>query len=283
MQTFEPHTLYVIGTPLGNLDELTPRAAAALSAATHIYAEDTRVTQKLLTYLDTSACLIRADEYTLPALIPSILSELTQTDDCVAYVSDAGMPAISDPGEQLINAAREAGVRVEVISGPVAAISALVTSGLKAREFTFVGFLPRKSKERMQKLETLLQEDRTFILYESPKRVNKVLAELAELAPSVRVVLARELTKFHEEVIRNSAQNLMHDIAMRSDFKGECVIVVEPAGKTRSDGQNQNAETLARALLKAGVKTSQAAKVLTQTTNLMRDEAYALMLRLVAN
>lgn len=251
MQAFLPHTLYVVGTPIGNLDELTPRAAEALRAAHTIYAEDTRVTKKLLTYLGTSAELKRADEHELVSIIPKILAQLQDSSDIVCYASDAGMPAISDPGQPLIDAARKNGLAVEVISGPVAAITALVSSGLWGKCFTFLGFLPRKPAAQKALLQRSLAQGRTFVFYESPHRVQKTVLMLASLAPGVRVAFARELTKLHEEVLRAPAQKLAEMLAEKPSIKGECVIVVEGRDALR-DGFAKEETTSTSVVLGAG-------------------------------
>lgn len=241
MQAFLPHTLYVVGTPIGNLDELTPRAAEALKAAHTIYAEDTRVTKKLLVHLGTSAELKRADEHELASIIPKILAQLQDSNDIVCYTSDAGMPVISDPGQPLIDAARKNGLAVEVISGPVAAITALVSSGLWGKTFTFLGFLPRKPAAQKALLQRSLAQGRTFVFYESPYRVQKTVSLLASLAPRVRVAFARELTKFHEEVLRAPAQELAEMLAEKPSIKGECVIVVEGRDALRDGSAKEGA------------------------------------------
>lgn len=283
MQAFKPHTLYVVATPLGNLDELSPRAAAALKAATHLYAEDTRVAKRLLLHTGSHARVFRADERTLFKQVPHILETLTNTEEVVAFVSDAGMPAISDPGEALVDQALAQGIAVEVVSGPVAAINALVASGLDASRFTFVGFLPKKQLAKEKVIAQLMQEGRTFILYESPKRVLDTLATLAHIAPTARVALARELTKLHEEVIRQVADELLQTLQKRPELKGECVLVVEPPRLSQDasalpEAAHALAENLATALVAANIKTATAAKIVAQTTNLSRDAAYNLVL-----
>ena len=285
MQVFLPHTLYVVGTPIGNLDELTPRAAEALKAAHTIYAEDTRVTKKLLTYLGTSAELKRADEHELASIIPKILAQLQDSSDIVCYASDAGMPAICDPGQSLIDAARKNGLAVEVISGPVAAITALVSSGLWGKCFTFLGFLPRKPAAQKALLQCSLAQGRTFIFYESPHRVQKTVLLLASLAPGVRVAFARELTKLHEEVLRAPAQKLAEMLAEKPSIKGECVIVLAeaPVVEKRNSFTHEEVVERAREVLKQDASISSLAKKLSKETGISRNEAYVLLLQLQAS
>lgn len=220
-------TLYVVGTPIGNLSDLSPRAAAAFSAVDAVCCEDTRVTGKLLSHLGISKPLVRCDENVIAERAPHLVERLL-VGEILAFASDAGMPSVSDPGQVLVDAAREAGVRVEVVPGPSACVTALVASGIPCEHFFFEGFLPRKHGERVRRLTELAAVPGALLFYESPHRAADSLAAVAEVFPRRTAALCRELTKIHEEVLRAAAPELAELVAARDDLRGECVIVVAP-------------------------------------------------------
>ena len=203
--------LVLVGTPIGNLGDLTPRAVEALAAADLVCCEDTRRTGRLLQHAGIRAAALRVvNDHTEEAAVADVVSRL-QRGEVVAVVSDAGMPGISDPGERLAAAAIEADVAVEVVPGPSAAITGLVASGLPAGRFVFEGFLPRKGSGRTARLAELAGERRTVVLYEAPHRVARTLADLVDVCGADRrVVLARELTKLYEEVRRGTLDQQVH-------------------------------------------------------------------------
>lgn len=219
--------LLIVGTPIGNLGDLTPRAAEAFGAADAICCEDTRVTSKLLGYLGISKPLIRCDENVI-AQRASDLVERMEAGETIAFASDAGMPSVSDPGQILVDAARSAGVRVEVVPGPSACVTALVASGIPCDQFFFEGFLPRKHGERVRRLRRLAGIPGALLFYESPHRVVDSLVAIAEVFPGRMVALCRELTKMHEEVLRDVASALLDTVRGRGELKGEMVLVVAP-------------------------------------------------------
>ncbi|OLC53146.1 MAG: 16S rRNA (cytidine(1402)-2'-O)-methyltransferase [Chloroflexi bacterium 13_1_40CM_4_68_4] len=217
-------TLYLVATPIGNLEDISPRALEILRQAHMVACEDTRHTQILLRRYDIRAKhLTSYTEFNHRRKVAELVGQLERGWD-VALVSDAGTPALSDPGEQLVRAAIAAGHQVVPIPGPSAAIAALVASGLPTREFIFVGFVPKKSGERRRLLGELVASARTAVLYESPYRVGDTLADLAAVAPDARVAVARELTKLHEEVVRGTATELAARYADAAP-KGEVTIV----------------------------------------------------------
>ncbi|HET8567733.1 MAG TPA: 16S rRNA (cytidine(1402)-2'-O)-methyltransferase [Candidatus Limnocylindria bacterium] len=221
-------TLYLVATPIGNLEDVSPRALRILQEVHMVACEDTRHTQILLRKYDIRAKhLTSFTEWSARRQIPVLVGQLDRAWD-VALVSDAGTPALSDPGERLVAAAVAAGHTVVAVPGPTAAIAALVASGLPTREFTFLGFLAKKSGERRRRFEALLAEGRTIVAYESPYRVGDVLADLAAVAPSARVAVARELTKVHEEIVRGTAADLAGRYAAQRP-KGEVTLVIAPA------------------------------------------------------
>lgn len=219
--------LIIVGTPIGNLGDLTPRVAQAFEAADAICCEDTRVTSKLLAHLGISRPLVRCDENVIASRSPELIGRML-AGDVIAFASDAGMPSVSDPGQVLVDAAREAGVDVEVIPGPSACVTALVASGIPCEHFYFEGFLPRKHGERVRRLSQLAAIPGALLFYESPHRVAASLEALAEVFPARQVALCRELTKLHEEVLRAQAPYLLEQVRDRGELKGEMVLVVAP-------------------------------------------------------
>lgn len=217
--------LIIVGTPIGNLGDLTPRVAQAFEAADAICCEDTRVTSKLLAHLGISRPLVRCDENVIASRSPELIGRML-AGDVIAFASDAGMPSVSDPGQVLVDASREAGVDVEVIPGPSACVTALVASGIPCEHFYFEGFLPRKHGERVRRLSQLAAIPGALLFYESPHRVAASLEAVAEVFPARQVALCRELTKLHEEVLRAQAPYLLEQVRERGELKGEMVLVV---------------------------------------------------------
>jgi 16S rRNA (cytidine1402-2'-O)-methyltransferase len=223
--------LSVCATPIGNLGDITLRVAEALAHADLVLAEDTRVTRKLLNHLDLHPKVERCDENTIRQRTPHIIEALGQGSR-IAYVSDAGTPGIADPGIHLVAAAREAGCTVEVLPGASAVLTALVASGLTAPAFYFGGFLPRKRAQIVAALTPLVTLDAALVFFESPHRTASSLATIAEVFGEREVVLARELTKLHEEVLNAPAPQLAAQIAQREQsgrpLKGEIAFVIAP-------------------------------------------------------
>jgi len=218
--------LLVCATPIGNLGDVTLRVLDALRTADIIQAEDTRVTRKLLSRYEIHTPLEPYHEHNRVARTPGLVERI-ERGERIALVSDAGTPGVSDPGEHLVDACLEAGVRVEVLPGASAIVTALVASGLPTSAFYFGGFLPRKAGERARALEKLASLDATLVFYESPGRTPATLASLAHAFPGRRAAVARELTKLHEEVARAEVTELAAAFADR-ELKGEVVLLVGP-------------------------------------------------------
>jgi 16S rRNA (cytidine1402-2'-O)-methyltransferase len=227
--------LYLVGTPIGNLEDITLRALRVLRQADRIACEDTRQTQKLLNHFQIATPTVSLHLHNERERAVELISAL-EAGGRIAVVSDAGMPGISDPGGWLAQAAVAAGVAVYPVPGANAAVSALVASGLSAEEFHFLGFLPEKAGARRTRLEALAKaadtEDgakpRTLIFYEAPHRILETLADLESVwGPSLRVVVARELTKLHEEFLRGSVVEVKHELAGRDRVRGEITLLVE--------------------------------------------------------
>jgi 16S rRNA (cytidine1402-2'-O)-methyltransferase len=221
--------LVLVGTPIGNLGDLPPRAVEVLAAADLVVCEDTRHTGRLLQAAGVSARkLLAAHDHNEAAQIGTVLDRL-RAGETVAVVTDAGLPGISDPGERMVRAAADAGFEVVIVPGPSAAVAGLVLSGLPTGRFAFEGFLPRSGSGRTERLDALVGEDRTIVLYEAPHRVARTLADLAAtLGGSRRVAIARELTKLHEEVWRGTLDDAIAHVA-DVEPRGEHVLVVDGA------------------------------------------------------
>lgn len=293
----EQGKLLVVGTPIGNLGDLSPRAVEAFAAADAVCCEDTRVTGKLLAAAGVSRPLVRCDENVIASRSAGLVERM-QAGDVLAFASDAGMPGVSDPGQVLVNAARDAGVAVEVIPGPVACVTALVSSGIPCEHFFFEGFLPRKAGEQRRRLQQLAMVPGALLFYESPHRVAATLAVIAEVFPKREAALCRELTKLHEEVLRAPAQELATQVAERDLIKGEIVLVVAPpsgdelaelaarvAGGMAASDAGDNAPSLDEALradiaqgLESGESANALAKRLAQKYSRRKREVYALIL-----
>lgn len=278
--------LYMVGTPIGNLGDMSPRVAEAFRAADAICCEDTRVTSKLLAHLGISKTLIRCDENVIVQRAPELVDRLL-AGETLAFASDAGMPSVSDPGQVLVDAARDAGVEVQVIPGPSACVTALVASGISCEHFFFEGFLPRKHGERVRRLSELACVPGALLFYESPHRAAASLQAIAQVFPKRRVALCRELTKLHEEVLRDEAPALLETVLARGEMRGEMVIVVAPPAPDEMTGiaahidapdqQELLAEDIACAL-EAEEPASAIAKRLSQKYSLRKREVYARVL-----
>ena len=271
--------LYVVGTPIGNLEDITFRAVRILKSVQAIASEDTRHTRKLLQHYQITTPQVSYHEHNQKQRILELLQMLKEGKD-IALVSDAGIPTISDPGYELIVACREAGITVVPIPGANAAITALCAAGLPTTRFVFEGFLPAKAQQRTDRLEFLKSESRTIILYEAPHRIEQTLQDLlAVLGGNRPIVLARELTKLHEEFWRGTIQEAIAHFRDRPP-KGEFTIVL--AGGQQEDRvlSEEVLKAELAALIAQGIARSQASRQLAQLTNLPRRQLYQLALAL---
>lgn len=274
--------LSVVGTPIGNLSDASPRCLETLRAAQLICCEDTRVTSKLLARYGIEVPLARMDENVIAERAAGIVERIA-AGERVVFVSDAGMPCISDPGQRLVDVVLDAGLPVEVIPGPTAVASAIAASGLRAGRFFFEGFLPRKSGERIRRLEALAAIPGALVFYESPLRIASALADIARVMPERRVALARELTKVHEELVRGSAVELAEAVGERERIKGECVIVVEesdPHAAPIAQAPAASLEENIREGLAAGEAKTPLAKRLARLHGIARSEVYDAIVRI---
>jgi 16S rRNA (cytidine1402-2'-O)-methyltransferase len=223
--------LFLIATPIGNLEDITQRALRVLREVQVVAAEDTRRTRRLLEHFGLTTAVVSLFEHNERARIPGLLKRLSGGES-VAVVTDAGSPGISDPGYPLVRAAIEAGLRVESIPGPSAVIAALQVSGLPTDAFVFVGFLPPKGAARRRRLEELAQRRETIVAFESPHRIDSCLADLEAVWGERPMVLARELTKLHEQVLRGSPLEVRAALTA-AERRGEIVLVLAGRGRER--------------------------------------------------
>ncbi|MDE7055315.1 MAG: 16S rRNA (cytidine(1402)-2'-O)-methyltransferase [Oscillospiraceae bacterium] len=266
-------TLYLVATPIGNLQDLSPRAAAVLGGADFIAAEDTRVTMKLLRHLALKKPMVSYHEHNRAAAGQAVLDRLLAGEDC-ALVTDAGTPAISDPGEDIVRLCAENGVAVQAIPGCCALISALAVSGLPTGRFVFEGFLPVNRAERRERLQGLLGEERTILFYEAPHRLRATLADLLEAFGDRRAALCRELTKLHEDVMRTTLSQAAAWYEA-NEPRGEYVLVLaggERAAENAVDLSQGVAMVLERR--ERGERMKDAVRQVAADTGLSRNELY---------
>lgn len=268
--------LSVVGTPIGNLSDAAPRVVETLRTSDLVLCEDTRVTSRLLAHFDVHVPLQRADENVLARRVEGVLERLSEGQH-VSFVSDAGMPGVSDPGQRLVDAALDAGLRVEVVPGPSAVTCALVASGLPMEHFFFEGFLPRKKGAIATRLRELAPIPGALVFYESPHRVAATLQVMAEVFPQRRVALVRELTKLHEETVRGLTGQVAQELTERDEVRGECVVVLEgPVAGEEAPAQEQALsldEAIAQGLA-AGESKTRLAKRLAKELGLPRSDVY---------
>ena len=266
--------LIVCATPIGNLGDVTLRVLDALRDADTVAAEDTRVTRKLLARYEIDTRLERCDEHTVARQTPALIERLLG-GEVIALVSDAGTPGVSDPGSRLVDACIDAGVTVDVFPGASAILTALVASGLPTNAFYFGGFLPRKAGERRRALDALALLDATLVFYESPHRSAATLAALAEALPGRDAAMARELTKMHEEVVREPIEQLAVTISGRENLKGEVVLLIgPPPAPERQPADATDVRARVEAFIAEGVSKSEAVKRIARDLDLPRSEVY---------
>ncbi len=267
-------TLYLVPTPIGNLGDISRRCAETLAAADFIAAEDTRVSLKLLNHLEIKKPLVSYHEHNKKESGPRIVERLLAGESC-ALVTDAGCPAISDPGEDLVRLCAEADVPVCAIPGPCAAITALSVSALPTGRFAFEGFLPAQKKERRQRLEELRTESRTMILYEAPHRLRDTLQELlTAFGPERRISLCRELTKLHEQVLRTTLEEAVAHYD-ENEPRGEFVLVLEGKAPQTLEITPEDAVGLVRKLTDGGMRTKDAVRQVAEQTGVSKNALYA--------
>jgi 16S rRNA (cytidine1402-2'-O)-methyltransferase len=267
--------LYLVATPIGNLEDITLRALRILREADQIAAEDTRHTQKLLTHYEISRPLVSYHEHNEVARAPELIAALEQGAK-IALVSDAGMPLVSDPGHRLVELCLLHHIPVVPVPGPSASLAALAASGLPNEEFLFVGFLPQRSGERRRALERLRIEDRTLILYEAPHRIAECVSDAREILGDRPACLAREITKVHEEFRRGLLSEIGESLRERP-AKGEITLLIGPgeaAAGSAVDSSQGLAERVEELMRQAKLDRKEALKLAAKERGLTRREAY---------
>lgn len=267
--------LYIVATPIGNLEDITYRAIRILNEVDIIAAEDTRHTLKLLNHYDIRKTLISYHRHNEEIKTEELIKQLLEGKN-IALVSDAGTPIISDPGGEIVKEALKNNIRVTPIPGACALITAVVASGIDATEFTFLGFLPLNKKNRKEKLQQIENQETTTILYEAPHKLLQTLRELEEILSNRRIVLARELTKIHEEYIQGTVDGLLKEI---KEPKGEYVIIIEKNRKTKKEEQLEILNELTiqehyKYYEKKGFEKKENVKQIAKDRNVSRNEIY---------
>ncbi len=264
--------LYLCATPIGNMEDITLRALRVLKEADAIYAEDTRHTIGLLNHYDIKKTLISCHEHNENARGEEIVNRIISGDTLV-FVSDAGMPAISDPGEKLVSACIKNNVPFEVLPGASASLTALVLSGLGTKNACFVGFLPRSGKERREEIASLSKHNGSLIIYESPLRVSATLLELSKVWGDRAAAIVREITKHFEETVRGTLVSLSQKYS-EIPPKGECVIVVSGACEEK-EASKEDVDAYISELLMSGMSVKDAAKQASAVLEIKKSDAYA--------
>lgn len=267
--------LYVVATPIGNLDDWSPRAVATLQAVAVVAAEDTRHSGRLLQHFDIATPLVAVHDHNEGARVEGLLARLAAGED-VALISDAGTPLVSDPGYRLVAAVQAAGLRVVPVPGACAAIAALSAAGLPSDRFSFEGFLPARTHARRERLRALAQEPRTLIFYEAPHRIAECLVDMAdEIGPDRRVALAREITKTFETIRQLPLAQMRDWVAQDANQqRGEIVLVLEGAPAPAADAIDWREPDRILGILMAELPPRQAAALAAEITGLKKNALY---------
>lgn len=268
-------TLYVVGTPIGNMEDVTFRQIETLKSVDFIAAEDTRVTLKLLNRYEIKKTLVSYHRHSGENCAVSIMERIKNGENA-AIVTDAGMPCISDPGEDLVKQCAENGIDVKVVPGPSAVISALAVSGLSTSRFSFEGFLSVNKKQRYEHLESIKNDTRTLIFYEAPHKLRNTLKDFLKYFGDRKISLCRELTKVYEEVLRMTVSEAVGYYEMQNP-KGEYVLVVEGAEERNTDENItlEQAVQMAESLIDEGIKPSEACKKIAKETSFSKSVLYS--------
>jgi 16S rRNA (cytidine1402-2'-O)-methyltransferase len=271
-----PGVLYVVATPIGNLEDITYRAVRILRGCDRIACEDTRQTRKLLEHYGIQKPTVSYHEHNEVERAAELI-DLLSRGESVALVSDAGTPLVSDPGYRLVHAAIEAGIPVQPVPGPSAALAALAASGLPTDAFHFAGFLPPKAGQRAKVLESLAGEHATVVLYEAPHRILETMDAIEQVLGNRRIVVARELTKIHEEFLRGTPSELRQELARRPALKGEITILIEKA--TAPEPDETPLDEAVDSLVEAGMPRMAAIKRVARERGIGKREVYGKLLK----
>lgn len=268
--------LYVVGTPIGNLGDFSPRAIEVLSSVDFIAAEDTRVTMKLLNHFEIKKELVSYFEHNKRERGKIITGRILNGETC-AIVTDAGMPAISDPGEDLVRLCHELGITVESVPGPTAFATALALSGMEVGRFTFEGFLSVSKKSRREHLEDIADEKRTMVFYEAPHKLANTLNDLYKYLGNREIAIVREITKIHEEVIKTTLKDAV-DRYQDEKPRGEFVLIVAGKKENKDDITLDDAIEMAKELVSNGMSVNMAAKEIASSTPFKKGDIYKALL-----
>ncbi|MBR4622670.1 MAG: 16S rRNA (cytidine(1402)-2'-O)-methyltransferase [Ruminococcus sp.] len=268
--------LYVVGTPIGNLGDMTFRAVETLQSVDFICAEDTRVTAKLLNHFEIKKPLVSYHEHNARQAGESIAARIVSGENA-AIVTDAGMPCISDPGEELVRLCAERGIEVVVVPGPSAAVSALAISGLDTSRFEFVGFLSVNKKQRSERLAEIAANRATLIFYEAPHKLLRTLSDMLSALGDRKISLCRELTKVHEEVRRTTLSQALEYYTENAP-KGEFVLIVEGAKEQQENETIEDALAKVKALVNEGIRAAEACRQVAKDTQFSKGELYQALL-----
>lgn len=270
-------TLYVVGTPIGNLGDFSPRAVEALASCDFIAAEDTRVTIKLLNHFEIKKPMVSYHEHNRLERGEQIAARIEAGENC-CLVSDAGMPAVSDPGEDLVRLCHEKGIPVSVVPGPCAFVSALALSGMCAKRFTFEGFLSANKVRRREHIEEVKFEKRTMCFYEAPHKLANTLKELYEGLGERNIAIVHELTKIHEDVVHTTLSAAAVEYKDKK-LRGEYVLIVEGAPEEQdAPATIEEAVEIARKQVQKGVSASEAAKLAAKATGFKKSDIYKILI-----
>lgn len=275
----EKGTLNLVGTPIGNLEDITYRAIKTLKEVDFIVAEDTRVTLKLMNHYEIKNKLISYHKYSTLAKSQQIIDKILSGESC-ALVSDAGMPCISDPGEQLVKLAKENGVNVTVVPGPCAAIAGLAISGMDTSQFVFEGFLSTNKKNRLEGLNSLINEHRTIIFYEAPHKLKNTLRDLFKIFGNRKISIVKEMTKIHENVMMFNLKDAVNYFNSIENIKGEFVLILE-GNKEYNTEEIIDVDEAVNMIYKlnneSNVPYSEAVKIVAEKTGHKKNELYKLV------
>jgi 16S rRNA (cytidine1402-2'-O)-methyltransferase len=272
-----PGKLLIVGTPIGNLSDLSPRAIEALRSADFILCEDTRHTRKLLTHFGIDRPMRSFHEHNEDAKAESVIGKIEE-GATVAMVSDAGMPVISDPGYRLVRLVGERNLPIEPIPGPFAAVLALVASGIAPLPFTFLGFTPHRRGERLDFYRRLAQLGHTAIIYESPERLVESLEDAREILGDIEAAVAREMTKVHEEFLRGPISQILETLRSRGAVRGEVTVVFSAAAPKNVEVSREEIAAELQRLRDTGMRRNDAVKVIAEKYGMRKNEVYRMLL-----
>jgi len=274
-----PGTLYIVATPVGNLEDITFRAVRILKQVDLIAAEDTRHSKKLLSHYAIKTKLVSCHEHNEINKTPQFITHLKNGLD-IALISDAGTPSISDPGYKLVAAVAKENLSIIPIPGCSAAIAGLSVSGLSTDSFLFLGFLPKKQQKQTKALEAIINQSATLIIYESPRRIKRLIENILKILGDRNACLAREITKLHEEYIRGNLSEILKALEEKEVIKGECSLFVQGQLEAKSIDEGQLEKIIGKKLATTDLGTSNLARQISSEFNLSKKKVYDLILKL---